>query len=431
MPLPPLSDLPVLDIELTKPIPTLPAAPDPDASQKPVRVLVRLHTHPVASLEFDIDPGGVDAAEFARMLWQAAPQARDHLTADGLPVPDELDAAGLPECAGTPSCMERREVVLRDPPSITIVIATRDREASLRRALSSVAAIAYPAFDVIVVDNAPATDGAARVVAELGGRCGTAPLRYLRENRAGLARAHNRALPEVSGQWVAITDDDVVVDRHWLAAIAESAARPGVACVTGPILPAELETRAQRLIEQAGGFTRGFTPRLFDTGANRPRDSLFPLTAGRFGSGANMAYDTQVLRQLGGFDPYLGAGTRARGGDDLAGFLHVVLAGHTLAYQPSALLWHYHRRDYAGLARQTYNYGVGLGAYLTSAAVHHPRMLSQMMWRSAPGLRHLLSRSSAKNQGKAADFPVELERAERRGLIHGPFAYAASRLRPR
>ena len=41
-------------------------------------------------------------------------------------------------------------------------------------------------------------------------------------------------LPVAEGAWVVRTDDDVVVDPEWLAAIAEAATSgPGVECVTG------------------------------------------------------------------------------------------------------------------------------------------------------------------------------------------------------
>ena len=77
-----------------------------------------------------------------------------------------------------------------------------------------------------------------------------------------------------------------------------------------------------------------------------------------------MAFRTDWLRTNGGFDPATGAGTPARGGDDLDAFLRVVLDGRTLVYEPAAIVRHYHRRDYASLRRQAYGYGVGLGAYL-------------------------------------------------------------------
>jgi GT2 family glycosyltransferase len=417
-----------IDIDIAHPLPRLLVDERQGDASHAVRVLVRLHDRVVGALTVEVGPGGVGASELAAAVWTAVPEAHAHLAADGLPVPVALDPAGLPAPGSDVPCVERRRAVLAAPPSMTVLIATRDREESLRRCLASIAELDYPDFDVVVVDNAPATDAAATVVAELEGRCGRARIRYVREDRPGLARAHNRGLQEVTGSWVAITDDDVVVDRHWLTAIAEAAtAAPGVACVTGLIVAAELETRAQRLIEEAGGFGRGFAYRLYDTGPNRPDDPLFPVTTGRLGSGANMAFDAAVLRALGGFDPALGAGTPACGGDDLLAFLHILASGYTLAYQPAALISHFHRREYAGLQRQSYNYGVGLGAYLTSAVIHHPGLLPGMLRNVPRGLRHFLARSSVKNQGKAAGFPAELERAERRGLLHGPYAYVLSR----
>ena len=74
-----------------------------------------------------------------------------------------------------------------------------------------------------------------------------------------------------------------------------------------------------------------------------------------------MSFDRDALRDIGGFDAVIGTGTVARGGDDLAAFFGVIAAGHRLVYQPTALVWHRHRRDLESLANQAYGYGVGSG----------------------------------------------------------------------
>ena len=61
------------------------------------------------------------------------------------------------------------------------------------------------------------------------------------------------------------------------------------------------------------------------------------------------------------------------GGDDLAAFYDVITAGHRLVYEPAAIVLHRHYRDYAGLRRQTYGYGAGLGAHLTRCLLRDPR----------------------------------------------------------
>src|SRR5258705_5928989 len=204
-------------------------------------------------------------------------------------------------------------------------------------------------------------------------RCDSECVLVCAKYRPMLAIAHNRGLAAAQGAIVAFTDDDVRVDRSWLLELAlgfESAA--DVACVTGLILPLELETPAQLWLEDAVGLYRGFEAKLFDRRANRPQSRLFPYAPGILGSGANMSLRRDALERLGGFDPATGTGTRARGGDDLAAFFDVIAAGHTLAYRPSAIVRHAHRRDLDGLEAQIEGYGAGLGAVFAKVVLDRP-----------------------------------------------------------
>jgi hypothetical protein len=158
---------------------------------------------------------------------------------------------------------------------------------------------------------------------------------------------------------------------------------------------------------------------------------LFPFTAGRFGSGANMAFRADWLMARGGFDPATGAGSPARGGDDLTAFLKVITSGGTLVYEPAAIVRHWHRRDYEGMRRQAFGYGVGLGAYLTASVCARPALLGAMLRRGVPAARHLLAARSVKNAGRDGSFPRELVWRERAGVLAGPCAYAVSRWRYR
>jgi hypothetical protein len=193
------------------------------------------------------------------------------------------------------------------------------------------------------------------------------------------------------------------------------------------ILPAELETEPQAWIEQYSGFSKGFGRKIFNLGDRRPANPLFPYAAGTMGSGASMAFTRVALDRIGGFDPALGAGSKGVGGDDLAAFFDIVTHGYTLVYTPASLLYHWHRRDYAGLRRQAYGYGVGLFAFLTKTVLERPSRLLDFVVKLPHGLYYILSNKSPKNQNKEGNYPAELTWVERKGMLYGPLAYLQSR----
>jgi cellulose synthase/poly-beta-1,6-N-acetylglucosamine synthase-like glycosyltransferase len=349
---------------------------------------------------------------------------------DGLPEPTMLDVSGIsgpPE----PACRARRAALLADAPPVSVVISTRDRASVLEACLESILACDYPAFDVIVVDNAPSDDTTRRLVERLARN--HANLTYLLEERPGKSLAYNRAFAQSTAEIMALTDDDVVVDRAWISALAAGfAVSERVACVTGLVLPLELTTPAQSWFEQFGGFSKGFETRIFDLGEHRSGHPLYPFALGMLGTGANMAVRRRAIQAIGGFETALGPGTPALGGEDLALLLDVLASGSKIVYQPDALVWHRHRREYAALRRQVYGYGVSLGACFTRSLLVHPRLVPPFLARLPRGVRYLLSPRSEKNASKGHDFPRELTRLERRGLLRGPRAYLAGRhARPR
>jgi glycosyltransferase involved in cell wall biosynthesis len=418
--------MPVLvgDIQLEMPLPQLNAG----GRYQGARLLIWLHNQPIGEvhLSFTSDTSEpLSTDRLASMLWPLIADAVvAHCEDDGIPAPAGLPPGGLIQ----PRQPCRTRVGSADEVPITVVIATRDRTESLLRCLASLAKLDYSSFDVVVVDSAPSTETTARTLKE--SQAWPFAVRYVRTSHPGLALAHNAALSAVTGEIVAITDDDVEVHPAWLMAIAEAFAEPDATCVTGLILPAELQTPAQLLVERAGGYGRGFTRRIFTREMPDP-EPLFPFTAGRFGSGANMAFRTAWLVAHGGFDRAMGAGTPARGGDDLTAFLGVIVNGGTLVYEPRAVVRHWHRREFEGMRRQAFGYGIGLGAYFAAALWARPPLIAAMLRRAVPAARHLLDPASVKNADRGAGFPRELVWRERAGVMAGPFAYGMSRWRYR
>ncbi|MFD4691317.1 glycosyltransferase [Streptomyces sp. NPDC058463] len=326
-----------------------------------------------------------------------------------------------------------------DAPRATVVVATRERPEQLARALDSLLAQDHPDFEIVVVDNAPATTATRDLVAAGYAHRG---VRHVLEPVPGLAAAHNRGIAAAEADVLAFTDDDVIADPHWLTALTlPFAADPRLGCVTGLILPARLNTPAQTLLESHGGFAKGFAGRRYDP-AHPPADEpLFPFTAGRFGSGANMAFRAGPLRAVGGFDPATGTGTPARGGDDLYAFVRILAGGHPLLYTPDAIVWHHHRERWEDLCGQAYGYGAGLTACLTALLVRRPALLPALLARLPRGLAHARTMTASRATDAAGrrgvpgehgtytyPWPRHLSRLERRGLLYGPVGYVRARL---
>lgn len=176
------------------------------------------------------------------------------------------------------------------PLPVSLVIASLGRPMSLRRCLTAVAQLDYPAFEVVVV-----ADAAGLTVAR------DFPAKTVGYDQANISAARNLGIAAAAGAVVAFIDDDAVPEPHWL--------RHLVAPFTDPTVAA------------AGGFVvgrngisfqwkSGVVDRLLRCGPLQVPDdqpSLYPARPGRAVEikGVNCAYRRSLLARLGGFDSEL------------------------------------------------------------------------------------------------------------------------------
>jgi len=346
-----------------------------------------------------------------------------------IPLVSSLTEDGLSSYDGPVPFLETRQRLQQDVPMISIVIATRGRPDSVAETIEGMMRLCYPNYELIVVDNNDADQMDTEDVVRQA-MVDHSKLVYVREPHRGLSRARNLGLDAAQGEIVAFTDDDVIPDPNWLYELLRGfSAGENVACVTGLVAPREMATRAQEIMELDWSPHHSFKRDLFDMDAHRPKGNLlYPFSAGVFGGGGqNMTFRADVLRSLGGFDEALGLGTSAVGGEDLDAFYRIVTAGYQLAYEPSALIYHSHYREYASLTTQLYNYGFGLTAYLTKVALTDWRPFLAMLPRVPAGVWYALSPRSEKNRRRTATYPRELGKIELRGMLRGPLGYLRSR----
>jgi GT2 family glycosyltransferase len=240
----------------------------------------------------------------------------------------------------------------RGPPA-SVIICTRDRPDQLARCLVSFKDQTVVPSEVIVIDNASVDDRTRNVALKAG-------VRYIREDRPGLDIARNTGAAVASCPILVYTDDDTVLHPAWLERMVAAFDDPAIWAVTGQVLPAELETAAQAVFEKAwGGLGKGYERRDYGP-AFYEQTRRKGCPAWEIGAGASMAFRREVFDRLGGFDERLDVGAAGCSGD--SEYWHRILcAGGVCRYEPSAVLYHYHQREFEGLARQ-------LRAYMRSTS---------------------------------------------------------------
>jgi GT2 family glycosyltransferase len=304
---------------------------------------------------------------------------------------------------------------------VSVVIPTAGRSAVLERCLVSIRALP-DVCEVIVVDNERESRATKQVVEAFASADNR--FRYIHEPRAGSSVARNRGVSECRGEVVAFTDDDLVVEADWVEWLTAPFADPDVAVVTGLVLPIGLETPAQKRFERYAGFSKGLERRVFDLGEHQADGRfMYPFWGGLFGSGGSMAFRRTELIQAGGFDAALDHGS------DIEAFSLAVRRGKRLVYEPSSVAWHEHRRDEEGLQCQVLNYGAGVTMGLLKALLTDRRCVPAVV-RSVPiAIAHRRRHASAGDAPWTA--PRDLLRAQRKGMIRGPWRYLQGRRRVR
>jgi glycosyltransferase involved in cell wall biosynthesis len=349
------------------------------------------------------------------LLWDGDVPAGSHYLAPG-----EDPAVILPTVAARVRATVDARPATRPPPArsvtVTVIICTRDRPDPLARCLASLPAQSLVPDEVVVVDNA--SEGTmTRDVALAAG------VRYLREDRPGLDVARNTGLLAATSQVIAYTDDDTELHPRWLERLVGAFDEESVMAVTGLVLPAELATQAQWIFETRWGFGRGFDRVDFGPEFYR-RTRRQGCPAWEIGAGANMAFRREVVRAVGLFDERLDVGAAGCSGDSEYWY-RIMAAGWTCRYEPTAVVYHYHRRETQALAKQIRAYMRG---HVAALLVQYERTGDRGNLRRAflvlPSY-YLLRTLHRLRYGRTEDNSVLAE--EIRGALAGLQYYARTR----
>lgn len=211
------------------------------------------------------------------------------------------------------------------PPLVSVIIPALDAEATLGRALNSVAVQTYPHWEAIVIDDGSSDDTATLVERRGDPRC-----RLIRRDaRGGPSRARNDGIAAARGEIIALLDaDDEWLPEKLARQVAALAQHPAAALVVCDM---------QAIHEDGSAGSSIFTRQAPSAG---PEAWKALLASSFIGTSAVLA-PRALLQELGGFDPDLAVG------EDQDIFIRLALRGEVVVLPEALAIYHYRHASYS------------------------------------------------------------------------------------
>ena len=204
---------------------------------------------------------------------------------------------------------------------MSVIVPTFNRSGSLKKMLESFYLQEFNStfnYELIVVDN-NSKDNTRECINSFIKQKGDT-VRYILEAKQGKTNALNTGVANARGQILVFTDDDVLIDKHWLANISSSLGMNEYDAMGGKVLP-QYPVNTPDWIKDCKDILNGPIV-YYDYGdtARKYDHSMLPFL------GANIVIKTAVFKDSKGFNPNLGPGTGTMG-DDTAFFRELEKSG--------------------------------------------------------------------------------------------------------
>ena len=224
---------------------------------------------------------------------------------------------------------------------LSIIICTYNRAESLKRTLDSLRAQedlrSESSWELLVIDN-NSSDQTRKVIKSFI-ETAMMNVRYIFEPRQGKSYALNTGIANSNGQLLAFTDDDVIIDKRWVASIMEAASKYPHKAFGGKVLPL-WPNDIPSWIQAKGPYSRpivGGPIPSHDRG-----DEVREYGEGMWVPiGCNMFFKREIFDKYGGFRTDLGPHGDIYGtNEDCELGFRLINNGERLLYYPKAIIYH-------------------------------------------------------------------------------------------
>ncbi|MCS7138835.1 MAG: glycosyltransferase [Crenarchaeota archaeon] len=222
---------------------------------------------------------------------------------------------------------------------VSIVIPVKNNAKLLERCLASIRDLDFPkdVLEVVIVDGG-STDGSVEVARRFG-------CKVVVEDKGLIGYARDIGVKHSSGDFIAFTDSDCVVDKGWIRELLSCFVDEKVAAVGGPNITPEDECDFGKSVGEVLALLSKVGPR-YGLRAEEVMEVYHNPTC-------NSMYRRRVLEEVGGFNHKLVTV------DDEELDYRIRQRGYKILYTPKAIVYHCRRRSWRSFAKMAYNYGLG------------------------------------------------------------------------
>ncbi|MFC1514865.1 glycosyltransferase [Candidatus Omnitrophota bacterium] len=230
-----------------------------------------------------------------------------------------------------------------DIPKVAVIIPAKGRAPHLKKCLASVLGLNYPYFDTIVVDDG-LDENAKRDIDAYAEQ-----VKVLSSSQQGPSFARNVAAHFTDAEFLAFTDSDCLVDRDWLNQMLKGFQYGPETAACGGVQ--RLPPEASRFEAHVFSFMRkiGF---LTDYIRSAAEDKIIAVA---HNASCNVMYRRDIFLKENGFLQGLWPG------EDVEFDHRLTRNGHTVVFNPHALVEHHRPDSLPGFCRMMYRYGKAQG----------------------------------------------------------------------
>ena len=223
--------------------------------------------------------------------------------------------------------------------NVSIIIPTKNNGDIIEKCLVSIKNSDYPKdkMEVIIVDG-HSTDETVEIAKKYG-------CKIVYENIGIIGGARNIGVENSTGEYIAFTDSDCVVDKNWLKNLIGKFTDEKTASVGGPNITPEDDTEFAKCAGKVLKFLSNPGPR-YGFNVDKVIDIYHNPTC-------NSAYRKSIFQEVSGFNPKLITC------DDEELDYRTREKGYKILFTPNAKVLHYRRPTWKKFAKMAFNYGIG------------------------------------------------------------------------